>query len=102
VLGENISQTAQFVQSGNADAGLLALSLAIAPAMKDKGRYVEIPPTDYPPIIQAAAILKSSPNKDLATQFLNFVKQPDTVALMARYGFTIPTAAEHGMTSAPQ
>jgi molybdate transport system substrate-binding protein len=102
VLGENISQTAQFVQSGNADVGLLALSLAVAPAMQDKGRYVEIPATDYPPIIQAAAILKSSRNKDLANQFMKFIKQPDTVALMARYGFTIPTAAERGATSAPQ
>ena len=101
VLGENISQTAQFVQSGNADIGILALSLAVAPAMKDKGRYVEIPATDYPPIIQAAAILKSSRNKELANQFMKFIKQPDTVALMARYGFSIPTAAEDGATAAP-
>jgi molybdate transport system substrate-binding protein len=98
VLGENISQTAQFVQSGNADVGLLALSLAVAPAMKDKGRFVEIPSTDYPPIIQAAVILKSSRNKELANQFLKFLKHPETVALMARYGFAIPrdVAAAHG------
>jgi len=100
VLGENISQTAQFVQSGNADIGILALSLAVAPAMKDKGHYVEIPATDYPPIIQAAAILKSSRNKELANRFMKFIKQPDTVALMARYGFSIPTAAEQGATAA--
>ncbi len=98
VLGENISQTAQFVQSGNADVGLLALSLAVAPAMKNSGRYVEIPSTDYPPIIQAAVILKSSPNKELANQFLKFLKQPDSVALMAQYGFAIPkdVAAANG------
>jgi molybdate transport system substrate-binding protein len=98
VLGENISQTAQFVQSGNADIGLLALSLAVAPAMKNSGRYVDIPSTDYPPIIQAAVILKSSRNKELANQFLKFIKQPDTVALMAQYGFAIPrdVAAAHG------
>jgi molybdate transport system substrate-binding protein len=101
VLGENISQTAQFVQSGNADIGILALSLAVAPAMKDKGRYVEVPTEDYPPIIQAAAILKSSRNKELANQFMKFIKQPDTVALMARYGFSIPTAAEDGAMAAP-
>ncbi|MGC1397195.1 molybdate ABC transporter substrate-binding protein [Candidatus Binatus sp.] len=101
VLGENISQTAQFVQSGNADIGILALSLAVAPAMKDEGRYVEVPTEDYPPIIQAAAILKSSRNKELANQFMKFIKQPDTVALMARYGFSIPTAAEDGATAAP-
>jgi molybdate transport system substrate-binding protein len=104
VLGENISQTAQFVESGNADIGLLALSLAVAPAMKDQGRYVEVPAADYPSIIQAAVILKSSHNKELANQFLKFLKEPATVALMKRYGFSIPTdvAAEHSSMSAPQ
>jgi molybdate transport system substrate-binding protein len=104
VLGENISQTAQFVQSGNADVGILALSLALAPAMKNAGRYVEIPATEYPPIIQAAVILKSSRNKQLANQFMKFIKQPDTVALMARYGFWIPndSAADHGAIAAPR
>ena len=90
VQGENISQTAQFVQSGNADVGLIALSLAVAPAMKDKGRYVEIPVGDYPPIIQAAVILKSSHDKELANQFLKFMKEPETVKLMERYGFAVP------------
>jgi molybdate transport system substrate-binding protein len=90
VLGENISQTAQFVESGNVDVGILALSLAVAPAMKDKGRYVEIPAADYPPIVQAGVILKSSRNKELAERFMNFMKEPATVALMARYGFSIP------------
>ena len=91
VLGENISQTAQFVQSGNADIGVLALSLAVAPAMQKSGRYVEIPSSDYPPIIQAVVILKSAKNKDTATQFLNFLKEGNTVALMRRYGFLLPS-----------
>jgi molybdate transport system substrate-binding protein len=89
VLGENISQTAQFVESGNADVGILALSLAVAPPMKEKGRYVEIPAQDYPPIIQAAVILKSSHNKELAEQFLKFLKEPATISLMEQYGFTV-------------
>jgi molybdate transport system substrate-binding protein len=105
VMGENISQTAQFVQSGNADVGIVALSLALAPAMKTTGRYVLIPPTDYPPLIQAAVILKSSANKELAKQFLNFLKEPGTVALMEQYGFVVPkdVAAAHneGSMSAP-
>jgi len=103
VMGENISQTAQFVQSGNADAGIVALSLALAPAMKTTGRYVKIPPTDYPPLIQAAVILKSSRNKELAKQFLKFLKRPETVVLMERYGFAIPkdfTAAHDSETVA--
>ena len=102
VLGENISQTAQFVQSGNADVGLLALSLALAPAMKTSGRYVEVPASDYPPLIQAGVILKSSRNKELANQFMKFLKEPGTVALMAQYGFTLPGDVAHsdGETSA--
>ena len=102
VLGENISQTAQFVQSGNADVGILALSLALAPAMKDSGRFVEIPTTEYPPLIQAAVILKSSLNKEAAKQFLKFLKEPGTVALMERYGFSIPgdVAAAQGVRDA--
>src|SRR5207302_11440309 len=50
VTGENISQTASFVLSGAADAGIVALSLALSPAIKDQVRYVEIPASDYPPI----------------------------------------------------
>ena len=102
VLGENISQTAQFVQSGNADVGLLALSLALAPAMKTSGRYVEVPASDYPPLIQAGVILKSSRNKELANQFLKFLREPGTVALMEQYGFAVPRDVAHsaGDTSA--
>jgi molybdate transport system substrate-binding protein len=98
VLGENISQAAQFVQYGNADAGLIALSLALAPAMKNSGRYVEIPLADYPPLVQAGLILKSSRNKEVAKQFMKFLAEPETVALMERYGFSIPRnlAAAHG------
>lgn len=96
VLGENISQTAQFVQSGNADVGIVALSLALAPAMKNNGRYVEIPAADYPPLVQAGVILKSSRNKELATRFLKFLKEPGTVALMERYGFSIPQDVSAG------
>jgi molybdate transport system substrate-binding protein len=90
VMGEDISQTAQFVQSGNADVGIVALSLALAPAMKTKGRYIEVPTADYPSIVQAAVILKSSQNKEVAKQFLKFLKEPATLALMADYGFTVP------------
>ena len=102
VLGENISQTAQFVQSGNADVGLLALSLALAPAMKTSGRFVEVPASDYPPLIQAGVIVKSSRNKELANQFMKFLKEPGTVALMEQYGFAVPRDVAHndGETSA--
>src|ERR1700737_616357 len=73
VVGENISQTASFVASGAADVGIVALSLALSPNMKDKGRYAEVPGAEYPPIEQACVILGSSKNKETARQFLSFV-----------------------------
>jgi molybdate transport system substrate-binding protein len=96
VMGEDISQTAQFVQSGNADVGIVALSLALAPAMKDTGRFIEIPSADYPPIIQAGVILNSSHQKELARQFLTFLKRPDTLEIMKKYGFAMPKQAAAG------
>jgi molybdate transport system substrate-binding protein len=96
VLGENISQTATFVVSGNADVGIVALSLAVAPSMKDKGRYVEIPVTDYPAIEQAAVILKSSAHQDIARQFVEYLKTPAIQELLRGYGFTVPEVAKSG------
>jgi molybdate transport system substrate-binding protein len=93
VLGENISQTASFVTSGSADIGIIALSLAMSPNMKDKGRYAEIPATDYPPIEQACVILSSSPNKELSQQFLSYVKSATVSDLLAHYGFDVSSRA---------
>ena len=90
VLGENISQTASFVVSGAADAGIVALSLAMSPNMKDKGRYVEVPGDEYPPIEQACVILKSSKNEEAARQFLSFVKTPAIREVFRSYGFEVP------------
>ena len=87
VFGENISQTAQFVETGNADAGLIALSLAIAPAMKAKGRYVEVPSSAYPAVEQACVVLKSSRRKDLARQLLEYVTGIEGKKILARFGF---------------
>jgi molybdate transport system substrate-binding protein len=90
VYGENISQAAEFVQSGNAQAGLVALSLAVSPAMKDGNRW-EIPADSYPPIKQAAIILKTSKNKDAAHSFLDFVSGPQGREILQRFGFTVST-----------
>src|SRR6185503_10066402 len=62
VFGENIAQTAQFVDSGAADIGIIALSLAVAPAMKGKGRYWEIPLDAYPRLNQGGVILPWAKN----------------------------------------
>jgi molybdate transport system substrate-binding protein len=93
VLGENISQTASFVASGSTDIGILALSLALAPSMRKKGRYQEIPANDYPALEQAAVILRSSRHKELARQFLAYLETPQIQDLMKSYGFAVPTAA---------
>jgi molybdate transport system substrate-binding protein len=91
VLGENISQTASFVVSGSADVGIVALSLALSPNMKDKGRYAEVPAGEYPPIEQACVILSSSKNKETARQFLSFFKATAIGELLKDYGFDVPS-----------
>ena len=89
VRGENISQAAQFVQSGNADAGLVALSLALAPALQASGRYAEIPETFYPPIEQAAAVVATSTQKAIARQFIEFLRQPESAHMLTAFGFVV-------------
>jgi len=93
VLGENISQTASFVVSGAADVGIVALSLALSPNMKGKGRYAEVPSGEYPPIEQACVILRSSKNKDVARQFLSFIKTGAISDVLKNYGFDVPSDA---------
>src|SRR5208283_2355454 len=90
VVGENVSQAAQFVESGNAQAGLIALSHALAPAMKDKGRYWTVPLDAYPTLNQAAVVLSKSKQGDAARRFLEFVRSPEATSLLTSYGFSLP------------
>ncbi len=90
VLGENISQAAQFVESGNADAAIVALALVVAPPGKDKGKYFVIPADEYPPIEQAGVVLKSSRQKVVARQFLDFLRRPEILNLLRDFGFSVP------------
>jgi molybdate transport system substrate-binding protein len=96
VLGENISQTAEFVESGNADAGILALSLVLSPAMKDKGRAWTIPENLYTPIQQGVVAVRAAANPQGARQFLDYIKMPATAALLERYGFTLSAKTPAG------
>jgi molybdate transport system substrate-binding protein len=89
VFGDNISQAAQFVQSGGAQAGIVALSLAISTAMKDGKRW-DIPAAMHPPLEQAAILMKRARNKEAARAFLDFVKSDAARATLAEYGFTFP------------
>lgn len=92
ILGENISQAAQFIESGACDIGVIALSLAIAPVMKSKGAYWEVPAEAHPALEQGAVILKQSKNQEAARQFLEFIKGPQGQEIMKRYGFTLPSS----------
>jgi molybdate transport system substrate-binding protein len=90
VLGENVSQAAQFAQSGNADVGLIALSLALSDTMKKDGRYVVLPQGSYPPLEQAGAVLRSSQNKQQAHRFLDFLRSQAGQKILHEYGFETP------------
>lgn len=90
VLGENASQAAQFAQSGNAQAGLLPLALALAPALKSAGRYAVVPAHLHPPILQAAIIVSASPRKTAAEEFLRFFTRESTTVRLAAAGFLRP------------
>ncbi|MGA2903538.1 MAG: molybdate ABC transporter substrate-binding protein [Candidatus Korobacteraceae bacterium] len=91
VLGENISQAAQFVQSGNAEAGLIALSLALSPAMKNAGSYWELPADSYPELEQAVGILSSSKHQQAAQAFIDYISSPEGTAVLEQYGFRVPS-----------
>jgi molybdate transport system substrate-binding protein len=92
VFGENISQTAQFAQSGNAQVGLVALSLAVSPAMKEGQRW-EVPSGSYPAIEQGAVVLRGAQEKAAARAFLDFVESAAGRQTLQNYGFSFPAAA---------
>jgi molybdate transport system substrate-binding protein len=98
VYGENIAQAAQFVASGSAQAGILALSLAVSPPMR-AGKRWEIPADMYPPIEQGAIILKSAKDKEGARAFLAFLKSDGGRKILESYGFSLPPS---GGASAPR
>lgn len=92
VHGENISQAAQFAESGAAQVGILALSLTYADSMKN-GEHWEVPQNLYPPMEQAAVIIGASKNKALAGTFLDYVKSPAGRQVLAKYGFSMDGAS---------
>jgi molybdate transport system substrate-binding protein len=90
VLGENISQAAQFVESGNAQAGFVALAHAIAPSMQGKGKYWIVPSDAYPPLDQGVVLISHSPHAEDAAAFLAYIKSEEVAAELRRYGFSLP------------
>jgi molybdate transport system substrate-binding protein len=88
VTAENISQTAQFVDSGNADAGLVSLTSALTPRLANSGSYFVIPHELYPPIEQGAVIVSKTTQRAAAHKLLDFVLSAPVQAEMAKSGLT--------------
>lgn len=90
VYGENVAQALQFVQSGMAEAGIVALSLVLAPATRGSGQYWDIPQNLYPRMDQGGVILKSSQNVDEAWKFRQFLLDSLSRGILKKYGFSLP------------
>jgi molybdate transport system substrate-binding protein len=90
VYGENIAQTAQFVETGNAQAGLVALSFVLSPKLAGKGKWAEIPETSYPRLEQAAVLTTRGATNPAAVLYLKFLRSTEARRVFDRYGFRLP------------
>jgi molybdate transport system substrate-binding protein len=90
VLGDNVAQTAQFAQTGAANVGIIAQSLALAPALRDKGRYWVVPLDAYPPIEQGGVVLSWARDKEAALALRSFVTGAEGRAILSAHGFVLP------------
>ncbi len=87
VLGESVTQAAQFVSTGAAPSGLVALSLALAPELAAMTRYVTVQSKHYPPIIQRMALARSAPVS--AQQFYVYLQTPASKATLRAHGLGV-------------
>lgn len=90
VRGENVAQAAQFAESGAADAGVISLSLALAPKMQAAGRFGEVPADAFPKLEQAGVICARATNRPAAEQLCAFLQSDAGRTLLARFGFARP------------
>lgn len=88
VLGENVSQAAQFALSGNADGGIIAYSLALAPEVRALGEFALIPQDWHEPLLQRMVLLKDA--GPVAEAFYGFLQSPEARDIMKKYGFVLP------------
>lgn len=93
VYGENVSQTAQFVQTGNAQVGIIALSLASNPELARLGGYALIPEYLHEPLQQGFIITRRAAGNGLAHRFADYIESEAARAVLARYGFVLPGEA---------
>ena len=90
ILGENVAQAAQFVESGSADAAIIAKSLAVAPPMRATGRAWDIPANMHPPIEQGGLILPWASSRQAARQFQQYLASDEGRSVLAAFGFETP------------
>ncbi|MDP2810728.1 MAG: molybdate ABC transporter substrate-binding protein [Rhodocyclaceae bacterium] len=90
VFGENVAQAAQYVQTGNADVGILALSLALSPELAGRGGHALVPDHLHPPLEQGFIVTKRAAGNALAGKFADFMESPEARAILNRHGFALP------------
>lgn len=90
VFGENIAQTAQFVQSGNAQIGIIALALAMSPELSRQGGHWLIPDSLHAPLQQGFIVTRRAETSALAEQFADYMQQTEAREIMVRHGFVMP------------
>jgi molybdate transport system substrate-binding protein len=88
VLGDNVSQAAQFATTGNAVGGIIAHSLALAPNLGTRGTFALIPDSDHPPLRQRMVLLERA--GPVIQRFYQYLQEPTARAIFERYGFTLP------------
>lgn len=90
VLGENVAQAAQFVESGSADVGIIAKTLALAPPMRAAGRFAEVPADAAPQLTQGGAIMTSSHDRVQCEQIREYLISPRGRTILSEYGLLPP------------
>jgi len=94
VTAENISQATEFVGTGNADAGFVALSAVLSPSLKGKGRWTEVPSGFYDPLVQVAVITGHGAANPESAKFLAFLRGPAAAAVLEGLGYGLAPPAK--------
>jgi molybdate transport system substrate-binding protein len=94
VLGENVAQTAQFIQTGNAQVGVVSYATVLAPRLKGVGSYYLVPEAGLAPIEQGAIITARGKSHPHAARFMQFLQSAAARAILQRHGFTLPRAGD--------
>jgi molybdate transport system substrate-binding protein len=90
VIAENIAQSAQYADSGNAQVGLISLTSALTPRLQADGKFIEMPADSYPPIMQGAVVIQQKSSAHEAHQFLDFLLSPPIRKQLSERGLKAP------------